>query len=161
MTFVVFGSPKPAGSKRGFRIPGTEKISITDANPKSRSWKNRVAQVAGNRMLLDGRDGLFRGPLSVVFRFFVARPKGHFNKSGLSAAGRRMPWPAKRPDVLKLARGVEDALSKVVYGDDSQIVAERLIKEWGEPERVEIMVQEMKPGVLTDLPESGNFALDF
>jgi Holliday junction resolvase RusA-like endonuclease len=143
LEIVVYGTAKPAGSKRGFVIPGTTRVSITDANPQSKPWKNQVAQVAGYQM--QGRD-MFDGPLAVVFRFVVARPRGHFKKDGsLNATGLRNPHPAKRPDVLKLARGVEDALSKVVYRDDSQIVDERLVKEYGEPDRVEITITELGP----------------
>jgi Holliday junction resolvase RusA-like endonuclease len=138
---VVYGSPKPAGSKRAFKWQakdGRSGVSVTDANPKAKGWKGQVAQVVGEKMA--GRE-LFDGPLALTLHFYVARPRGHFGKSGLSAKGRRTPYPAVRPDVLKLARGVEDAMSGVVYRDDAQIVVERLVKEYGEPERVEIVVE--------------------
>jgi len=45
--------------------------------------------------------------------------------------------------VLKLARGVEDALSGILYMDDAQIVSERLTKLYGSPARVEITVTVM------------------
>ena len=136
--FTVYGTPKPAGSKRAFVMKG--RAIVTDANPKSRPWKNQVAQVAGETM---NGTSVLDGPLSVGMRFYVARPKGHYGKNGLNAAGRRNPFPAKKPDVLKLARGVEDAMSGVVYRDDAQIVDEHLTKEWGTPERVEIEVWEL------------------
>lgn len=154
---VVYGSAKPSGSKRAYVIPGTNRASVTDDNPKSKPWKLQVAQVAGYQM--QSYD-IFDGPLAVVFRFFVMRPKGHYKKDGsLSANGLRNPYPAKRPDVLKLARAVEDALSGVVYRDDSQIVDERLVKEYGAPERVEITVMEMGAGSVME--PSDNFALEF
>ena len=138
MKITVYGSAKPAGSKRAFVIGG--KARITDANKNSKPWKMQVAQHAGEAMQTEGT-ALFDGPLRVVFTFYVARPKGHFKKDGtLSAAGRRQPYPAVKPDVLKLARGVEDALSGVVYRDDAQIVDEHLKKRYGTPERVEIEV---------------------
>ena len=159
LRFVVYGEAKPAGSKRGFRIPGTDRISITDANPKSRPWKLAVAQIAGWEMDKVGV-GLLDGPLSVLFRFVVVRPKGHFKKGGeLSAKGRREPHPAKRPDLLKLARGIEDALSKVVYRDDSQIVDERLVKEYGGNARVEIEIVELDASPI--LAPSENLPLEF
>lgn len=139
LSFTVYGTPKPAGSKRGFMVGG--KVRITDANPKSRSWKNQVAQVAGETM---ANREIFDGPLIVTMRFYSLRPKGHYKASGgLSAKGRRTPYPAIRPDVLKLARGVEDALTGVCYRDDAQIVGEKLYKRYGEPERVEIVIEEM------------------
>jgi Holliday junction resolvase RusA-like endonuclease len=46
-----------------------------------------------------------------------------------------------RPDVLKLARAAEDALTGIVWRDDSQIVHETLAKVYGEPERLEVAVR--------------------
>jgi Holliday junction resolvase RusA-like endonuclease len=140
---VVYGSSKPAGSKRAFRWKakdGRSGVSVTDANPKARGWKEQIAQVVGEEMA--GRE-LLDGPLSLRLRFVVARPKGHFGANGLNAKGRRTPYPAVRPDVLKLARGVEDAMSGVAYRDDALIVTEVLEKRYGEPERVEITLHEM------------------
>ena len=154
--FVAFGTPKAAGSKRGFVLPGTKRVIITDDNPKSRPWKNQVAQAAG--LAMDGRQ-LFNGPLSVEMRFMVARPKGHFGKNGLNATGRASPYPAKKPDALKLARGVEDAMSGVVYRDDAQIVHEVLTKEYGEPERVEVTMTELDGSPV--LPPSRHYAVGF
>lgn len=138
LTVVVYGSAKPAGSKRGFLRGG--RVIVTDANPNAKPWKLQVAQVAGEAMA--GRE-LIEGPLEVSFQFFRARPKGHYGKKGFSAAGRAMPYPTGRPDVLKLARGVEDALTGIVWGDDAQIVRELLAKEYGTPERVVIVVRSL------------------
>lgn len=137
LTVTVYGTARPAGSKRAF-IRGKRAI-VTDANPNAKPWKQQVAQIAGEAM---GDRPLLEGALRVSFIFVVPRPKGHFTTTGsLSAAGRRKPYPTVKPDVLKLARAVEDALSGVVYRDDAQIVDERLVKHYGEPERVEISVR--------------------
>jgi Holliday junction resolvase RusA-like endonuclease len=140
LAVVVYGSAKPAGSKKGFRVPGTNHVRITDDNPKSKPWKLQVAQIAGEAMA--GRE-LLEGPLEVSFQFFRPRPKGHIGMKGLNAKGRSMPFPAVKPDVLKLARAVEDALTGVVWRDDAQIVRELLAKEYGEPERVVIVVRRL------------------
>ena len=50
--------------------------------------------------------------------------------------------PTTRPDVLKLARAIEDSLTGVLWHDDSQIVSEHLRKHYGEPARVVVTVQE-------------------
>jgi Holliday junction resolvase RusA-like endonuclease len=138
---TVFGKAQPAGSKKAFVIPGTNRASVSDANTKAKPWKGWVAQTAGEAW---GDRPLLDAALAVRFRFFIPRPKGHYRTDGvsLSAQGRRMPHPTKKPDVLKLARGVEDALTGVIYRDDADIVHETLTKEWGEPARVEIKVTE-------------------
>lgn len=144
--FTVYGTPRPAGSKRAVPVGkkgGPKRWVVTDDNKKSAPWKDQVSQVAGEAMEATGV-GLLDGPLAVVFRFVVNRPKGHLNSRGeLNAAGRRRPYPTVKPDALKLARGVEDAMSGVVYRDDAQIVRELLEKDYGSPERVEIRVYEL------------------
>lgn len=138
LNVVVYGTPKPAGSKRAFVVNG--RAVVSDANANSKPWKIQVAQHVGE--IMAERGGLFDGPLRVTFAFYLRRPKGHFKKDGsLSASGRRKPYPDVKPDGLKLARGVEDALSGVAYRDDAQIVDGRQLKLYGEPERVEITVE--------------------
>jgi Holliday junction resolvase RusA-like endonuclease len=139
LSFTVHGTPAPAGSKKAVpmgRGPGA-RWGVIDANPKAKGWKTLVAQAAGEAMA--GR-ALFQGPLELTLRFYVRRPKGHHGKNGLLASA--PAYPVVKPDALKLARGVEDALSGVVYRDDAQIVNEVLAKRYG-PERVEIEVREL------------------
>ena len=142
---TIFGSPKPAGSKRGFAFKkgGKQKIAIVDANPHSRNWKLQIAQVCGQQM--EGREVFDRKvALEARFVFYVQRPQGHSGKRGLRPSA--PPFPVTHPDLLKLARAIEDSMSKVVYEDDSQIVDEILRKRYcqaGPPERVEIMVTAM------------------
>lgn len=133
IAFVVHGHPEPAGSKRS--VPMGQRWGVIDANPKSKGWKLIVEQVAGEVMA--GRP-LLQGALELRLTFYVQRPKGHHGKKGLLPSA--PAYPMVKPDVLKLARGVEDALTGVVYRDDAQIVDEVLAKRYG-PERVEITIQ--------------------
>jgi Holliday junction resolvase RusA-like endonuclease len=134
LAFTVHGSPAPAGSKKA--VPIGKRWGVVDANPKAKGWKVQVAQHAG--IAMQGRE-LYRGPLKLTLRFYVRRPKSHYAASGLVRPA-APEHPTSKPDVLKLARGVEDALTGVVYGDDAQIVTEFLAKRYG-PERVEIVVE--------------------
>lgn len=131
--FHVHGKPEPGGSKR--HVGGHR---IVDANPRVADWKLKIEQVAGEAM--QGRE-LLRGPLAASFVFTVTRPKGHYGASGLRASAPR--HPIVKPDALKLARAVEDALSQVVYADDAQIVVEGLRKEYGEQAGVRVQVWEL------------------
>ena len=145
--FTVYGTPAPAGSKRGFYNAKAKRVIVTDDSKRSRPWKAQVADAAVEAMLHPD-DGsrtlvcrpLLEGPLAVVFTFYVTRPKGHYGARGLKPSA--PDYPTVKPDVLKLARAVEDALSQVVYRDDSQIVTERLQKRYGEPARVEVEIRE-------------------
>lgn len=140
ITFFVAGVPKPAGSKRGFYIPKLKRVIITDANPNSKDWKIDVKHAA--QKAFDGP--LLEVPLSVTFRFQIQRPKGHFG-TGANAHSVRAtapPFPTTKPDLLKLARGVEDAMTGIIYRDDSQIVTEHLEKRFHDAPGVWIEIRE-------------------
>ena len=139
LSFTVEGHAEPAGSKRA--VPAGGRWHVVDANRKAAGWKKHVAEVARRAMLEQGAETLTE-PCVFTLSFHVSRPASHFRKDGsLNPEGERNPFPAKRPDLLKLARGVEDALTEAgVYSDDALIVSEFLTKEWGEVEHVEIFV---------------------
>ncbi len=142
ITIIVYGKPQTAGSKKAFgfkRANGSIGASVTDDNAKSRDWKNAVASAA--REVYDG--DLLRGPLKVMMTFVMVRPKGHHGKMGPTKQGRETPFPVGRPDVLKLSRCVEDALSGVVWADDAQIVHETLVKLYGEPARAFVTIERL------------------
>lgn len=163
--FTVLGIAQTAGSKRAFVLKrkdgsfvtrpgsGAPVVNVTDDNAKSKDWRRSVAWAA--REVLPRGAELMRGALAVQFTFYRSRPKGHFGASGLSRAGRESPYPTTRPDVLKLARAAEDALTGVVWADDAQIVHEVLRKEWGEPARLEVEIDELNapPPVRIPQPE--------
>lgn len=138
LTFEVFGTPQPAGSKRAFTWrarDGRSGTSVVDANPKAKDWKMTVAAAAGAAY----QGALLEGPLAVTFEFELPRPQGHFGTRGLKPSA--PSHPTVKPDVLKLARAVEDALSGIVYRDDSQIVCERLEKRYGERARLVVTIE--------------------
>jgi Holliday junction resolvase RusA-like endonuclease len=120
--FWVPGIPAPGGSKRAFVVAG--KARITDDAKGNRDWKTKVAQVAH-----EAHEGpLLMGPLRVRFEFYVLRPKGHWGARGLRPSAPL--HPTTKPDVLKLARSTEDALTGVLWGDDSQTVTLELEKRY-------------------------------
>ncbi len=140
LIFTVYGTPAPAGSKRGFYNKKAGRVIITDDSVRSRPWKALVSDAAIEAM--KGRE-MFVGPIFLGLEFYVKRPKGHFgtgrNEYKLKQSSPK--HPTTRPDLLKLSRGIEDALSTIVYRDDSQIAREILDKFYGEPERVEVRVR--------------------
>jgi crossover junction endodeoxyribonuclease RusA len=139
---TAHGEAKPAGSKRSFMVGKGEnrRPIVVDANPNSKDWKKEVQYQMG--LAMTGQK-LTRHPLIAVFGFTVVRPKGHFGAQGLKPSAPQ--HPAVRPDLLKLARAVEDAMKGVVYGDDQQIVVELLLKRYGEPAGVTVNLWELDP----------------
>lgn len=141
LSFFVPGIPQTAGSKRAFPISRkgdngqrvfTGRHIIVDANPKAKDWKAQVAHEGELAMNLPAdRQGLLDGALEVRFTFHMPRIGAHFNSKGFLKPKAPIR-PITRPDALKLARAAEDALSGVVWNDDSQIVIERLEKRYSE-----------------------------
>lgn len=138
---TVYGTQQPSGSKKGFARRGKDgktHISIVDASPKARPWKDLISREAA--IAMKGHE-ILRGPLYAEFRFFRQRPRSHFNSKG-EVKESAPKFPTTRPDVLKTARSVEDSLTGCVYLDDAQICAELLMKCYGHPERVEIVIKD-------------------
>lgn len=113
-------------------------MRVTDDNPNSRGWKNTVGYET--RAVYNGP--LLECPIRLTLTFFLARPKHHTGAKGLKASAPR--HVTTKPDLLKLARAVEDAITGVVWVDDSQIVVEKLFKFYGEKEFVDILIEEEK-----------------
>lgn len=129
VAFTVPGLPQPGGSKRAFPNRRTGRISVVDANPRAKPWQAVVAAAGVEAMA--GREP-FTVPLIVSFGFYLPRPKGHYG-TGRNAGVLRdsAPMsPAVKPDLLKLARAAEDALTGVCWRDDALIVAEHLAKKY-------------------------------
>jgi Holliday junction resolvase RusA-like endonuclease len=101
-----------------------------------------AAATAATPSTREGQRPLLEGPLLVEITFWMPRPKGHFG-SGKNAGKLKANAPrfhVSAPDVLKLARGVEDACQGLIYRNDSAIVTELLQKPYGEPARCEVRV---------------------
>ena len=160
-TFIVAGEGEPGGSKKAFvplqkdkmctcgptpvkmpfrREGGGIMVNVVDANDNTEHWKKHMGKVARNEY----SGPVFTGALALTFHFFRPRPQSHYTTSGsLSKEGRETPFPITRPDVLKLARAAEDALTGICWSDDSIIVRENLAKDWGWPARLEITIEEL------------------
>lgn len=159
--FTVVGQARPAGSKvsgvayrkdaSGKSVPVTKDdgriVTFTkdSSGDKGAAWRADVREACA-RVLPEGFAPL-TGPLRVTLAFYVERGKGHY-RSGRNAHLLRdsaPAYPTTRPDVLKLARAIEDALTKIAYVDDSQIVLETISKEFGTPARCEVSICDMWP----------------
>ena len=134
--FTVYGIPKPAGSKRGFAIRNkagyTGRVGMMDDSGQAgKDWRGDVktAALLAVDEFSDGYPGAdawtpFDGPVRLTIHFYMPRPKGHYG-TGRNAGRMKSSAPkfhTKKPDSTKLLRSVEDALTGIVYADDSQVV---------------------------------------
>lgn len=133
--FEVIGLAQPKGSTRAFIPKGWSRPIITSANPKSKGWEQLVreqAQAAAN-------EGMFLGPVALSVVFQLPRPQ---------SLPKSVRHHVKKPDVSKLARSLEDALTGVLYRDDAQIVRLQVAKVYaptGTAPRAVVTVAEAAP----------------
>ena len=136
--FFVPGIAKPAGSKRAFKYKkpdGKEGIAITHANPKTKDWMESVKWFA---MKAWGRTILLNEALCLELDFIYSRPKKHFRTGRYSGILKSLMPSHKTttPDLTKIVRAVEDALTGVVWQDDSLVVRQFSKKRYaGENEK--------------------------
>lgn len=162
-SFYVRGEPRSQGSKRSFPVRDrtgrvVDRRIVEAGGEKWRHWRSQVRDAAITCW------GEFRpaieGPVAVKFRFDRVRPKAHFG-SGING-GHLKPGapthPLGAPDVLKVARAVEDSLSTVIYQDDAQIVCEIITKEYATTWGVQIDVWEVEH-FDTELPHPHQLSL--
>lgn len=130
LTFTVLGRPQQRGSKQAVLIPkrgggwvtknGRPIVAAKDDNPRSKDWMQEVRSAAH---AAHGGRPLIVEPVELTIRFFFARPQSHFG-SGKNAAILKPSAPrihAQSPDLAKLIRCLEDALTGVVWRDDKQV----------------------------------------
>lgn len=114
MKITVYGTPGPQGSKKFVGVSKKGKGIMIESSAKVKPWRQAVFHEA---LAIMGRESMsvpaIPGPVRVTMMFTLARPKSA--KPGAV--------PSKKPDLSKLVRSTEDALTKAgVYEDDARIV---------------------------------------
>ena len=115
--FEVRGTPQPKGSARAFVRKG--RAIVTSDNPAVRRWEDTIRFV-----LQDWPHGILTGSVSLVMMFTLVRPR--------SVSAKRRPFPTVKPDLSKLYRGAEDAMTGIVFADDAQVIEALVGKVYGE-----------------------------
>lgn len=122
MFFFAEGVPAPKGSTRAFVIKGRA-VTVQANSKKLRPWESVVkdaARQAGAQKI--------DGPVGVTLSFVLPRPKSHFTKKGLRAGA--PIFVVSKPDLDKLCRAILDAITFVVFGDDSVVVRLIAVKRY-------------------------------
>lgn len=130
--FTVYGTPQQRGSKQAGLIPkrgggflttatGRPIVAARDDNPKSKDWMQEVRSAAVQAIGPNWE--LITCPIELSIAFYFARPKSHYG-SGKNASQLKPSSPlfhAQSPDLAKLIRCLEDALTGIVWRDDRQV----------------------------------------
>lgn len=135
--FFVPGAAAPQGSKRAIRLRGTGRVVLVESSAKVKPYRAVVALAAREAWAKPPTSR----PVEVRLRFTFARPKSHFTGKGAIRGG--APDTPGKPDIDKLARAALDALTGVVYVDDSQVVSLRAIKGYGDTPGTMIEIHEV------------------
>jgi len=114
LTITAYGIPGPQGSKA---FKGTFKgkdgrthAKLVESSKKVKPWREDVKAAA--EVVRAGRPPL-DGPLRLHMVFTLPKPK--------SAPKTRKTWPMRTPDLSKLARSTEDALTAAgIWADDAR-----------------------------------------
>lgn len=133
IAFDVVGEPQPQGSGRAFMPKGARFPIITSDNPRLKEWRTLVAYTAQQYV---SESGQFAGGVTLRVVFQLPRPK---------SLPKHVHVHTKRPDCDKLVRGIFDALTRVIWADDSQVVqvlARKVYAPLGLPPGVHIEVEE-------------------
>jgi len=115
--FSVKGTPQPKGSARAFVRNG--RAIVTSANPAVKTWEDTIRFV-----LQEWPHGVLAGPVALEMTFTLVRPP--------SVSPKRRPQPTVKPDVSKLFRCAEDAMTGIVWHDDAQVTEATVRKIYGE-----------------------------
>ncbi|OFC75880.1 RusA family crossover junction endodeoxyribonuclease [Bacillus thuringiensis] len=134
--FTVLGEPVAQGRPRAGILNG--KISMRDPM-KSRNFKQYVGLVASQY----APEKLLEGPLQLEVKVYKPSLKS-FSKKKALAAEEGLLRPTTKPDVDNYVKGVKDALNKVIWNDDSQVVDLKVSKWYSEKPRVEVFIKEIK-----------------
>jgi crossover junction endodeoxyribonuclease RusA len=120
ITFTVIGHAQPQGSTKAFNVPGKRYPVVTSDNPNLNGWRHLVADEAQRH----AAGGPMYGGVRVMLEFALQRPK---------SLPKRTSQHLKKPDIDKLARAVLDALTGILYHDDSEVVRLDVTKRYAAP----------------------------
>lgn len=126
ITITAVGLPGPQGSKRhvGNGV-------MVESSAKVKPWRQDVKHAA-----LDVTAALdwivLTGPLAVAMTFTFPRIKGHYRTGRYAHLLKDTAplQPSVYPDLSKIVRSTEDALTGIVWKDDAQVVQYVRLGKW-------------------------------
>jgi crossover junction endodeoxyribonuclease RusA len=150
ITFTVIGHAQPQGSTKAFMPKGARYPVVTSDNPNLKGWRHLVAYAAQQQA-----SAPMSGGVHVMLDFALQRPKSLPKRTSLHL---------KKPDIDKLARAVLDALTGILYHDDSEVVRLDVTKRYAAPTeapsvRITIMCAERAPLAHPSAPREAGLLL--
>lgn len=144
ITIEVYGIPRPGGGKIAGFNRKTGKPFVRPGNPNTAPWRADVALAASKAY----SGPLLENAIFMTYDFRFPRPKSHYG-SGKNSHMLKKDAPvfhSKTPDLTKIIRSTEDALTGVVWKDDAQVYSRQEVKRYCEGNE--------KPGVTISMIET-------
>lgn len=129
INIFVPGNPAPQGSKEYKGHRGGKPV-LVDQCKRLPDWKADVKKIAQQAMI--EQQMLEKQIVHLSLYFYMPRPRSHYRSDGklkLNAPVRCI----NAPDLTKLVRAVEDAMTGTVYDDDSRVVMQDNEKYYEKP----------------------------
>jgi len=156
-SFIVLGKAVPRGSVKA--IPRGRDIKeingrryredkgtlvIDQDSAVLKSWMQDIKTTAIREWALE-HIGYSARPFKIDITFRLDRPKSHYGSGRNSAIIKDSApdYPIVRPDLDKLTRSINDALTRIVFKDDSQVVDMHIKKIYGYPEAIKVKIYEL------------------
>lgn len=120
MLIVVYGSPAPQGSKKFVGLAKSGRGILAESSKKVKPWRQDVkasAETAIDHWIRANESDWapMDGPLRARVVFTIPKPA--------SAPKRKRTYPCRKPDLSKLLRSTEDALTDAgLIADDARMV---------------------------------------
>ena len=128
ISFFVAGTPVPKGSAKAFVVKGRA-IVTQDNRDRQKPWASSISYTAAQQT--DGVKPTAEA-VHITMQFYMPRPKSHLRKNGELTKSAPIHH-INKPDLDKLIRCVLDALTGVVWADDSQVMAIDAYKGYESP----------------------------
>lgn len=115
----ILGLPGPQGSKKFVGMSKSGRGILVESSAKVRPWRQAIAAEVAAYLESGGK--MMTGPLDVTMVFTLPKPK----------SAKKNAVPDKRPDLSKLIRSTEDALTESgAWEDDARVVEILAIKRY-------------------------------
>lgn len=134
--FEIDAVPVAQGRPRAVRMGNG--VRLYDPQ-KSREYKEVVSLISRAYMRKNDLEPL-SGALIVHLEFYFTPPKS-YSKKRLKAIYEKKEFHTKKPDVDNLSKSVTDAMNKICYEDDAQIIAMTISKHYADKSYTKVKIE--------------------
>lgn len=135
--FTMYGDPRAKKRHRSYYNKYIKKV-MTYPDPKGQKDEDNIRMHAEKVR----PEKLIEGPIHLRAYFYLPIPKS-FSKKKINLAINQSIVPTTRPDLDNYIKNILDACNKIIWRDDSQIVALHSSKYYSDVPRTEIIIEEI------------------